>query len=75
MGGTECGRGRRSERGGVRENTVSHTVNTFILFSKFLHLEWGSQCCVNTRSEPPAPKMHMHMPSMENAFWGHNIED
>ena len=44
-------------------------------FSKFLHPEFGSQCCKYTLTEPPAPKMHVHTPSTANAFWGYNIED
>ena len=44
-------------------------------FSKFLHPEFGSQCCKYTLTEPPAPKMHVHTPGTANAFWGHNIED
>ena len=44
-------------------------------FSKFLHPEFGSQCCKYTLTEPPAPKMHVHTPSRANALWGHNIED
>ena len=44
-----------------------------IFFIKFLHPEFGLQCCKYTLTEPPASKMHM--PSTENAFWGHNIED
>ena len=44
-------------------------------FSKFLHLEYGSQCCKYTLTEPPAPKIHVNTPSMANAFWGHHIED
>ena len=49
----------------------SHTVNTF--FPKFLHTEYGSQCCKYI--EPPAPKIHVQKPSTANAFWGHHIED
>ena len=51
----------------------SHTINTFS--SKFLHLEYGSQCCNYTLAEPRAPKMHLHTPSTTKAFWGHNIEE
>ena len=51
----------------------SHTVKN--LFSKFLHPEYGSQCCKYTLTEPPAPKIHVHTPSTANAFWGHLIED
>ena len=36
----------------------SYTVNTFFS-SKFLHPEFGSQCCKYTLTEPPAPKMHV----------------
>ena len=35
----------------------------------------GSQCCIYTLTEPPAPKIHVHTPSTANAFWGHHIED
>ena len=39
----------------------SHTVNTFF-YCKFLHPEYGSQCCKYTLTEPPESKIHVHTP-------------
>ena len=53
-----------------------HTCSSHAVYFiyKFLHPEFGSQCCKCTLTEPPAPKMHMHMPSTANAFWGQKRE-
>ena len=46
----------------------SCSSHTDILFSKFLHPEYVSQCCKYTLTDPPAPKIDVHTPSTANAF-------
>ena len=53
--------------------SIMFTPHCKYFFSKFLHPEYGSQCCKYI--EPPAPKIHVHTPSTANAFWGHHIEE